>query len=331
MATNPKPVFPKLAATLPGEADILAKVIENFADFDAKLVYADWLQEHDDDRGPLLRDFVNAHREGKKLPATNSQPKPWCDLVGITLIQQLRRTELKEKTNALLALALPTINYKAMPSSDKSLTLGASKFGGCPDLPDDEDWPANDDDGPLSFFGQFNLAELQASPVARELPAKGLLSVFAFYQGDGDDDFPDDCWRMFYFPDVSKLERRDFPAELEAESRFPACRLQFTESFTLPSTDSPWSKEIDKIVNENTDEEYHRIYWSLAGDHILGHPFPIQSDFLEKKSNRHLLTINGCDATGWEFGDGGALYFTLAQTELRKGNFKKVKMFMDCG
>lgn len=256
MAKNPKPVFPKLAATLPGEADILAKVIENFADFDAKLVYADWLQEHDDDRGPLLRDFVNAHREGKKLPATKSQPKPWCDLVGITLIQQLLGTELQEKTDALLALTWPTITYKPVNASDKSLAIGASKFGGCPDLPDDEDWPANDDDAPLSFFGQFNLAELQVSPVARELPAKGLLSVFAFYQGDGDDDFPDDCWRMFYFPDVSKLARRDLPAELEEESRFPACRLQFAESFTLPSPESPWSKDLDKIAYMDPTETY---------------------------------------------------------------------------
>jgi hypothetical protein len=67
------------------------------------------------------------------------------------------------------------------------------------------------------------------------------------------------------------------------------------------------------------------------GDHLLGHPFPIQGDILHEKSVRHLLTICGNEHTGWEFGDGGALYFLLPEGDLKAGWFDRVEMVMDCG
>ena len=85
------PAFPKPAAVLSGEADILANVIANLTDDHAKLVYADWLEDHDDKRGPLLREFITAYRYGKKLPAVKSAPKPWRDLVGMTLLAKIAR------------------------------------------------------------------------------------------------------------------------------------------------------------------------------------------------------------------------------------------------
>ena len=63
--TKPKSAFSDPAAALPGEADILANVLADLSDHDAKLVYADWLEERDDPRGELLRKFVTAHRAGK--------------------------------------------------------------------------------------------------------------------------------------------------------------------------------------------------------------------------------------------------------------------------
>ena len=42
-----------LAAQLPGEADLLAAVADSPNNDDTKLVYADWLEDHDDARGRL--------------------------------------------------------------------------------------------------------------------------------------------------------------------------------------------------------------------------------------------------------------------------------------
>ena len=45
-----KPAFPKPAAVLPGEAGVLATVLADLSDHDAKLVYADWLQDRGEER-----------------------------------------------------------------------------------------------------------------------------------------------------------------------------------------------------------------------------------------------------------------------------------------
>src|SRR5215475_9549945 len=115
MPTTPQPAFPKPTAVLPGETDILANVLADLSDHDAKLVYADWLEEHDDKRGPLLRKFVTAHRTGKKLPAP--------------------------KTDALLAIVQPALTLDYVKAPEKSLAVGRSKFGGQPDLPASAEWP----------------------------------------------------------------------------------------------------------------------------------------------------------------------------------------------
>ncbi len=328
MPPAPKPAIPNPAAVLPGEADILAAVISDLSDDTAKLVYADWLQDRDDPRGPLLRNFVTAFRAGKKLPAVKASP--WRDLVGVTLMAKVRGTVLEAKADQLLALAKPALTFKPVKASEKSLAVGASKFGGQPDLPLKTKWPAWQKE-PLAFLAQFNLAELQPSPVAGELPAIGVLSAFCLYTGDGDDDFPDDSWRLFYFPDPTKLVRHELDAELEDESQFPSCRVEYAETLTLPDRDSPWEHELKAIGNTDVDSEYMSLYYNMCpGDHILGYPFPIQWDILGNKTVRHLLTICGNDETGWEFADGGALYFTLKEADLLAGRFDRVKMIIDC-
>ncbi len=130
MPHAPKPAIPNPAAVLPGEADILASVLADLSDDTAKLVYADWLEDRDDPRGPLLRTFVTAFRAGKKLPPVNSAPKPWRDLVGITLMTSLHGTALAAHVDRLLALAKPALTIRVTRADEQSLPLGASKFGG---------------------------------------------------------------------------------------------------------------------------------------------------------------------------------------------------------
>jgi uncharacterized protein (TIGR02996 family) len=315
---------------LPGEADVLANVLADLSDHDAKLVYADWLEERGDKRGPLLRDFVTAYRARKKWPALKPAPPVWRELVGLTLMAQFRGTPLESHTDRLLARARPALACASDEAPEKALAVGASKYGGRPDLPPAAKWPRLRG-APLAFLGQFNLAELHASPVARELPGAGILSVFAAHDEEGgNDDFPKGSWRLFYFPDASQLARREFDSDLPDESRFPSCRLWFTEWLTLPSEDSPWGKGL--FAESEAADAYADLFVDRAlGDHILGHPFPIQGDILGKKTVRHLLTVGGNDDTGWEWGDGGALYFTLDEKHLRAGKFDRLRMRMDCG
>ena len=324
----PKPAFPKPAAVLPGEADVLANVLSDLSDHDAKLVYADWLEDRDDKRGPLLRAFITAYLTGKKLPSVKSAPEPWRNLIGLTMIEKLRGSVHAPKANQILARARPTITFADTKASEKTLPVGASKLGGRPDMPAGTEWPT-DYDEPLSFLAQFNLAELQVSPVARALPATGLLSLFCLY--DYGEDFTKTNWRLLYFPDASKLVRHEQHADLPEEYVASSARLSFTEAPTLPDLDSPWGKGLARAVRaaDPDAEWYSDLCDGMGGDALLGYPHAFEGDVLKKKSVRHLLTHGeGSGETWWP--DGNIMYVTIPESDLKQGRFDRAKATLQC-
>ncbi|MCE9564399.1 MAG: DUF1963 domain-containing protein [Planctomycetes bacterium] len=326
----PKPTLPEPAATLPGEADILASVLANLGDDTAKLVYADWLDEHDDPRGKLLRNAVTAFRDGKKMPSVPSKFKTWADLVGIDLMRRLWSKTTTPFASTVLNLAKPALCVISTKAAEAKIPVGASKFGGGPDLPPNAKWPVFRGN-PLSFLAQFNLAELAASPACRELPAMGMLSIFAHYDEDeGNDDFPKGSWKLLYFPDPSKLTRH-----LPPEVSFQSCRLSFTEFLAVPDADSPWFKELGFDIDSDAGYRERRAYRDqFVGDpchRVLGYPVSIQNDSLGKKTMRHLLTLDTDDTAGWGWGDGGSLYFTMSEGDLKAHRFDRVQMEMQSG
>lgn len=324
--------FPELAATLPGEAAMLAAVVANPGDDTTKFGYADWLEEHDDDRGPLLRKCVTAFRAGKKLPGTASVSKPWRDLVGITLMGRIVAAKLTDRADSILRLARPAITFKSSRTAEAKLPIGSSKFGGGPDLSPKMKWPTFRDE-PLTFLGQFNLADLATSLVCRELPKSGLLSLFSVYDEDeGNDDFDEKgSWRLWYTPDVQELVRQYPP-----ENAFKPCRLTFTETLTVPDRDSPWLKDLGFKNDEEAEERYQETIVSGVnsvgglGHRILGYPCPLQNDPLGRKTMRHLLTIDSDDKPGWMWGDGGLVYFTISEANLKAHRVNRVRFEMQC-
>jgi uncharacterized protein (TIGR02996 family) len=332
----PNPALPQPAATLPGERALLATVVANLSDDTAKLVYADWLEEHDDPRGKLLRECVTAFRTGKKLPAISRAPKVWCYLVGITLMTRLRKAKLTPRADRLLRLARPALTFKSARAKESVLNVGASKLGGWPDLPPEVKWPFHRTEA-LAFLGQFNLSDLAASLVSRELPDSGVLSVFYLV----DEDYeratdPKGTFRVFHFPDVAKLARREPPEDLGEASRFKPCRLTFTEILTLPDVDSPWKNDLGFRNDDEAEDSYQEIVVGEGEDdglnhRLLGYPCPLQSDPLRKKTMRHLLTIDSDDkrgGPGWLWGDCGLLYFTISEEDYQKRQFDKVRCEM---
>ena len=109
--------------------------------------------------------------------------------------------------------------------------LGATRFGGQPDVPADFVWPAYEGesydnvvkDRPLTFLAQFNCAELARFDTEHLLPDHGLLSFF--YETDtqcwGYDPKDKGCARVYWFEDISALAAADFPADMEDDFKFP--------------------------------------------------------------------------------------------------------------
>ena len=96
--------------------------------------------------------------------------------------------------------------------------LGATRFGGKPDVPPDFVWPTYEGesydhvvkDRPLTFLAQFNCAELAQFDKEHLLPDHGLLSFF--YETDtqcwGYDPKDQGCARVYWFEDTVRAVRR---------------------------------------------------------------------------------------------------------------------------
>ncbi len=125
------------------------------------------------------------------------------------------------------------------------LSVGASRFGGAPDVPADFIWPRfrtdtfEDDrvkERPLSFLAQFNCREMSAWDTEGLLPKTGLLAFFyeCGSQRWGFDPTDKGCARVFWFEDLESLQLAAFPVDLPEEYRFPALGVRGSAERSWP-------------------------------------------------------------------------------------------------
>lgn len=138
--------------------------------------------------------------------------------------------------------------------------VGATKFGGAPDVPDDFEWAYYEGKGfedevssrPLAFLAQFDLEEICKYDKDNLLPKTGVLSFF--YELDsqkwGFDPKDRGCARAYWFEDKSKLHAADFPEDLEEYYRFPEI------AFTAKSERSYQSYEDFLLQREKLIEDW---------------------------------------------------------------------------
>ena len=143
------------AAESPDELAFLRRIVENLSAPLPKLVFADWLEDRGDPRGPFLRTFVEAAADPKdELPSAEGFTRPWLDMVGVHAVVEIRKWvrevwdlfEAPERVfdgfeTHLLRLARPRLILLPTPAADEDIPVGESKYGGCPDLPAGESWP----------------------------------------------------------------------------------------------------------------------------------------------------------------------------------------------
>src|SRR5262249_34882351 len=157
------------------------------------------------------------------------------------------------------------LTFKSAKAAEANLDIGASKLGGRADLPPETKWPTYHKE-PLAFLGQFNLADLGASFVCSEVPKSGVFSVFYFLdEEDERESDPKGTFRVFHFPNVSKLVRRELPEELAETGRYRSCRLTFAETLTLPDPESPWRKELKFRDDDEAEDRYQETVLDVLG------------------------------------------------------------------
>lgn len=266
--------------------------------------------------------------------------------------------EMAAKLSLLLA---PGVLLTSVPSTDKEVRVGASKFGGEPDLPEETKWPTWKGK-PLAFLAQINLSDVRQFPWCASLPSEGLLSVF--YDQDqstwGMDPADKGSWSVL-FSDGKKLARRPQPQEMEIN--YSVCALQVKEVASLPELHSglydradltPVERDVMRQIVEQADG--HGV--EGARNRLFGHPSQIQGDMaLECQLASHgintgtpeayesakakalapgadqwrmLLQIDSDENAMFEWGDLGRLFFWITEDALKRRAFDEVWMVLQC-
>jgi uncharacterized protein (TIGR02996 family) len=333
---NVRSTFPDPTCRLPDEYGLLAKVLSTPHDDTAKVIYADWLEDREDPRGPFLRDWVQA-KSGKKPRVPKGISKSWLSLMGIVLDSQLQPFENAKWANAARQTALPSIIAKTKRSK-VSLPRGASKVGGLPDLPADTEWPEGEN-GPAAFVAQWNLEELAISPVGWPLPRTGLLSVFIDLV-PYIEDLGAGIAKVIYSPDLAELEEREPDEERDEMNVLRECSVEFREWLTIPHETSSALTPF-KLTKEQL-YDYSAFYFDVclartsgipSGSHqLLGHTCPIQASPIPAKKGWELLyQVGPDDAANLEACDGGTWYLLTKTSDLKKAKFDGVDMAFDSG
>lgn len=235
----------------------------------------------------------------------------------------------------------------SMDAALAALPLGASRFGGVPDLPPGVEWP--DRDGvPMEFVAQLRLADLAGLDPDRRLPERGSLLFFYNSQWGTTDMEPDArcCAVLFHDgPDAALV--RATPPRVEWESEYAdepqiapsihgLAALRFEATSAVPGGVSPFVqgplREIwqdfhcehgDALAGRTDDDEpYHANY-------LLG--YVDEQDYVDAHANgtedQLLLQVDSEDAAGFQWGDCNKLFFLLTRAQLAARDFDHVRVY----
>lgn len=253
------------------------------------------------------------------------------------------------------------------PATEEEIPVGASKIGGLPHMPESLEWPDNED-YPLSFIAQINLADVAGVIDPGTLPDKGWL--YFFYDTEeypwGFDPEDRGGWKVLYFDGtLDKLQKMTDDEEDEDKGPFIPCSVQFARTFSIPSqiTLDQWGVEL----SEEDADAYIEVLEAFSeegdnddiGHQFLGFPLEIQGEMsfeceavnqgvymgspegYEKAEKqgvgqgsekwRLLLQVDSDDNAEMMWGDLGMLYFWIKEEDLIARDFSSVWTILQCG
>lgn len=249
----------------------------------------------------------------------------------------------------LIDLLRPAIALNVEPCADAVMPVGASKFGGAPDVPAAFEWPLWNG-RPLGFLAQINLREVAPFDVENVLPPSGLLAFFYEVEDpDTTDVSTPGSWRACYLQG-DNLKR----ASVQRDTGFHAARMSFSAGWSSVSTfeipppieDGDWRFEM--VVSPCAPVQ-RRLY---QGYQMLGYGSPIIGDAVWYAEVRALegssgvvsptvrASVGAAETQKWIllfqldsddelntlWGDVGTLFFMIRKSDLARADFDKTWM-----
>ena len=224
---------------------------------------------------------------------------------------------------------------------------GDSKVGGMPHAPPGFEWPYTRKT-PLAFVAQINCAEI-AHP---DFPARGLLLFFYDNRGWGYSPNDEGFIRVVYCPATEDLCERHAPEVLRRRlwgllGRYTVprvyreARLRFEPGLSLPTIE----RGLLQFDDDGVEEAYGELLEAMQGNRFIqigGFPSPLQSDDMESsiagmtgrgKAEDWAMVLQVYDdaRTDMTWGDAGKLHFFCHLDDLRRRDFSKCWMELQCG
>lgn len=316
--------------------------LERIGDASAAPGLAAWVAESDGDdaaRGAaVLKKLTNgapvvAAAPVKGAPKTQAPVRPTLvfkkvkpfkapKLEPLSKVEQVLRQRFKAAGLEASFDALVQRTVVMLPSrvdEAKLKTLGATKLGGHPELPEKTAWPRVKGE-PLTFLAQLNLADF-APHLGKALPGAGLLSFFMGNVGGSERaGYCENAKVLFTKPGV-KLVRHEVPDDF-ADVIYQACTVKLHPTLSLPSPTNPHAAKVLKGAKLETYEsdvfDQQNPLPRVFGYRDHGY------DAEEPGSAQMLLQLPGDPQSDMEFGDVEALSFFVDKEALAKGDFSKV-------
>lgn len=143
---------------------------------------------------------------------------------------------------------LPCVHVTAAGVSTGA--IGASRFGGLPDLPVGAAWPRSVQGQPMLFLAQVDLADITQQAGGTTLGAEGLLSVFV---GDLDGAWETRAVAILTPPGVA-LSGSEPPDVADGVESYPEFRVldgvsvTFAPGLTLPANDAAFEEALQRLT-----------------------------------------------------------------------------------
>lgn len=263
--------------------------------------------------------------------------------------------KLDKYLEAVKPLIRPKIELELQPQEEELFGVGESKVGGQPDLSGSNDWPKNENGKEMSFIAQINCSDLSNYDESKLFPQTGLISFFycADQEAWGFDPKDKNRFKVLFFEDIDKLNKIDFPENLEDDSRFNANKIDFDASLSLPTWDNDLI-ELDDNDSDNyseaTEGVENQIYgWAnniqntmelecqlvtnglYCGD-TTGYEDPRRKELEKNKADWIPLLQIGSETekTKMMWGDSGRIFYWIRKEDLANRSFDKAWCILQC-
>ncbi|HUQ07100.1 MAG TPA: DUF1963 domain-containing protein [Kofleriaceae bacterium] len=245
--------------------------------------------------------------------------------------------------NAADAPDLDPEKMAAFEAAMEKLPIGASRFGGVPDLPPGATWPEKDG-VPMEFIAQLRLADVAAAGADERLPAQGSLLFFYNSQWGCSDMDRGTCCIVMFHDGADEALVRTAPPRVEWKSEFAdvtqfapflhgIASLAFSREQRLPGGVSPYIKApLTEFWQDFTCDQFAALSGAEEPYHqnfLLG--YVDEQDYVDAHEHgtgdQLLLQVDSEDAAEFQFGDCNKLFFLLTKDELAARDFSSVRVY----